>query len=299
MQTVSHVFVSSMSIGGLAGDYSGKDIKNSYMTGTVKAESSVSGTKEGTRAGGLVGFFSNGATMENCYASGDVYAVHNGSGSNYVVRAGGLAGQVEGGDNRPGVVKKSYAAGKVSAESKAGTIRAGGITGRTFGSIEITDSYATGAVSATSTGSAYSYAGGIAGDHDGGSNEEIRRIERCYATGTISATGGSEAGGIRGGNSSNSNAVINACTALSASITGSAGSVYRIASTRATTLSGNIADSAMTLSGGPSIISDPAGVHGESKTAAQLESQATYEALGWDFTATWKMQDGRPVLRWQ
>jgi hypothetical protein len=82
-------------------------------------------------------------------------------------------------------------------------------------------------------------------------------------------------------------------------VSGPAGSVYRITASSATTLNGNIASSAMTLTGSPSITSDPDGVHGESKDSTALANQSTYMNLGWDFTSVWKMEGSplRPVLK--
>jgi hypothetical protein len=161
------------------------------------------------------------------------------------------------------------------------------------------DSYATGAVSAVAVSGGNSYAGGIVGNHDD-LGEGSRRIERCYATGAISASGSPQAGGITGGNSSNASAVIAGCAALSPSVSGVAGSVYRISSSANTTFNNNIAYDSMTLTGSPAITSDSNGVHGGSKDSAAIKDKATYAALGWDFANTWEMgSDGYPVLQWQ
>jgi len=40
---------------------------------------------------------------------------------------------------------------------------------------------------------------------------------------------------------------------------------------------------------------------GADKTAAELKQKATYEALGWDFTTDWKIEEGvsYPKLKWE
>ena len=110
------------------------------------------------------------------------------------VYAGGLVGR------NSGVITNSYATGNVSATaSSSGTkayAYAGGLVG--YNSGDITNSYAAGNVSATSTYSSYAYAGGLVGRNNSGS------ILNSYATGEVSATATSYsayAGGLVGYNS--------------------------------------------------------------------------------------------------
>ena len=76
--------------------------------------------------------------------------------------------------------------------SYSGTVYAGGLVGRNSGG-SITNCYATGDVSATSTSSS-ARAGDLVGYNDSGS------ITNCYATGNVNATGSSSAGGLVGYN---------------------------------------------------------------------------------------------------
>jgi hypothetical protein len=38
-------------------------------------------------------------------------------------------------------------------------------------------------------------------------------------------------------------------------------------------------------------------VNGADKSSVELAQQATYTALGWNFSTTWKMEGTRPVLK--
>ena len=117
------------------------------------------------------------------------------------VYAGGLVGYNDGGS-----ITNSYATGNVSATATATSTSsrfaayAGGLVGYNYRG-SITNSYATGNVSATSSRSS-AYAGGLVGYNDGGS------ITNSYATGNVSATSTSSysgsnayAGGLVGYNS--------------------------------------------------------------------------------------------------
>ena len=96
---------------------------------------------------------------------------------NYTIHAGGLVGY-----NDKGTITNSYATGDVSATSSDAKAYAGGLVG--YNDIgTITNSYATRDVSATSSDdNAYAYAGGLVGYND------IGTITNSYATGNVSAT---------------------------------------------------------------------------------------------------------------
>ena len=168
--------------GGLVGYNDGGSILNSYATGEVSATASFTNSR--AYAGGLVGR-NYGGSILNSYATGDVSATS--SYSNYSTYAGGLVGE-----NYGGSITNSYATGNVSATADdsacagglVGVVNSGGITN---------NSYATGNVSATADDSAY--AGGLVGGNYSGS------ITNSYATGDVSATSpGSYAGGLVGFN---------------------------------------------------------------------------------------------------
>ncbi|MGC8541843.1 MAG: beta strand repeat-containing protein, partial [Phycisphaerae bacterium] len=197
--------------GGLAGGNNSGTIADSYATGAVSG---------GSEVGGLVG--QSNTTISQSYATG---AVTGGTGS---ANVGGLVGF------NTSDITDSYATGTVS-----GTVAVGGLTGTNSGTIDasfsnsivtgaaslgglvgnngasssatgtITDSYATGSV--TASGSNDNYVGGLAGGNNFGS------INNSYATGAVS--GGSEVGGLIGQNNAT---VIN--TYATGSVTSASGS---------------------------------------------------------------------------
>ena len=116
-----------------------------------------------------------------------------------VVYAGGLVGYNDGGN-----ITNCYATGEVSATSTSSpsSSYAGGLAGYNIGG-SITNCYATGNVSATSS-SYPAYAGGLVGFNWDGN------ITNCYATGEVSATSyyDAYAGGLVGVNS-NSGSITN------------------------------------------------------------------------------------------
>ena len=131
------------------------------------------------------------------------YGTFNGNGytvSNFKITTGrqyvGLFGY------NKGVIKNLGVENFTVNVSYSGNVYAGGLVGYNDGG-SITNSYATGNVSATASSSnsnAYAYAGGLAGYNSGGS------ILNCYTTGNVSATASSSysyayAGGLVGYNS--------------------------------------------------------------------------------------------------
>ena len=107
------------------------------------------------------------------------------------VRAGGLVGE------NIGTISNSYATGAVTAIS-SGYVIAGGLVGWNNTGSTILNSYATGDATATVTGSGNVFAGGLAGANSDGT------ISNSYATGDATATGTGSgnvfAGGLVGDN---------------------------------------------------------------------------------------------------
>ncbi|MDR1933837.1 MAG: hypothetical protein LBQ57_13555, partial [Spirochaetales bacterium] len=295
------------SVGGLVGSGHGNNksiiIENSHATGDVTAVTTGDGTDDKTAAGGIMGYTSDeggGSTLiKNSYAAGTVSA----SADTGHVEAGGIAGRLRY-DNETQITD-SYASGDVEANAAGSAwASAGGIIGQANsygGSLSITRCYATGTVT-TNADPTWAIAGGIIGGSFGNGDGGSLSVEQCYARDNIvaSSSGSKMVGGILGSVGPITGRSISGCAVLSASVSGSSGYVFRIAPSGAgITFTDNIALDTMTLSGNPSITSDPAGVHGESKTSAELSQQETYADLGWDFPGKWKMQDGYPVLSWQ
>jgi hypothetical protein len=265
-------------------------------------------SEEGS-AGGLIGV-NSGGTVENCYATGNVSVEYTGSASISTIHGGGIAGviQEEASTGGPAVIKKSYSTGTVNAVSTCAAAQAGGITANAHNRSEITDCYSTGSVTAqgVSTPSGSTRAGGIAGNISVQSSKSFT-ITRCYARGNVSATCNNtnftELGGILGNGYLNpgGTGTVKDCAALNGSVTYTAtnGMIGRVVgSFDDGTLTNNIANSAMSLTGSPSIANNA-----NDKNGADVSlpvTQTTFQnTLHWDFTNTWKMQGGYPVLQWQ
>ena len=190
-------------------------------------------------AGALAG--QNGGIIRNSYATGSV------SGSSSV---GGLAGQ------NYGTISNSYATGSVTSSGNY----AGGLVGGQHSGHQISNSYATGQVSAGS------YAGGLLGINDGGT------ISKSYSTGAVS---GSNGGGLVGHN-------------YSGTITNGYWDSYSSGKTNGAGLGSTVGISAIT--------SDPA----QSSAANYAFKQSAYAGFDFTpGTGTWFMVDGstRPFLQ--
>jgi hypothetical protein len=280
-------------VGGIAGMINGNsEILDCASDVTVSIDSNSE-----LCIGGIASNINDGGTIARCSAAGTISAV-----STNRARAGGILGF-----NRGGVISQCYATGSVSAESPEDAL-AGGIAGISTAMIQneiIEDCYATGTVTATATNSSKrACAGGIAGSHgadpDRGYTGTLT-INRCYATGNVISNGGSSnkySGGIAGTTTYEYDygTFINACAALSGQLTGS--DCGRIAGDLGTgvILTNNIANSGMT--GGSFTNNTAIGKDGADVTLPAVQSDFK-TTLGWDFTSTWVMSGGYPVLRWQ
>ncbi|GAB2855318.1 hypothetical protein GCM10027277_24800 [Pseudoduganella ginsengisoli] len=190
----------------------------SYATGAVSADGSSTGAAGGliginvvnvsgvyatgnvtgynnAAAGGLIGY--NSATVSDVYATGAVTGLSNvgglvgenngditlsyatGAATGTKSHVGGLVGN----NNSSNTLQYVYATGNVSAGAYGG-----GLAGLNEG--DIYDAYATGNVTATSTGSVtHQYFGGFAGYNSG-------YISRAYSTGTMSTSGSGPFSGV-------------------------------------------------------------------------------------------------------
>jgi AraC-like DNA-binding protein len=151
-------------VGGLVGWNNAGTIMNSYATGAVSGRNYI---------GGLLGYGISGSVI-NSYATGNV---------NGVIWVGGLIGWTD------GSVSDSHADGDVSGVQYVGGLI--GELGHAYvsggvGSGSVTNSYATGTVSASQN-----YAGGLIGQSWGS-------VTNSYATGDVS--GGDRVGGLIGVN---------------------------------------------------------------------------------------------------
>jgi filamentous hemagglutinin family protein len=167
--------------GGLVGGLVGiSEAQNGAVTDPISNSSAVVDitVNAGALAGGLIG--SNDSPITDSYATGTLH----GNGASSVL--GGLVGSESG---EYGGIMDSYAAVKVGGGAD---VRAGGLVGYSgqSGEYSIEQSYATGSVS----GGIGSFVGGLIGYDNGIS------ISDSYATGAVTALGSSSAGGFAGEN---------------------------------------------------------------------------------------------------
>jgi filamentous hemagglutinin family protein len=183
-----HVSGTQGSVGGLVGtntvdtaSSASSNISNSYASGNV------SNSTGGGFVGGLVGSntsntSANSAFILNSYASGSITSVGD--------SVGGLVGSNLGnGDSR---IVQSYATGNVSSTAALGT-NVGGLIGLNTGgvtnsNVSISQSYATGTVTAPKT------AGGLVGVISAGSG--TANVDQSYTTSNVQQTAAS---GVAGG----------------------------------------------------------------------------------------------------
>ena len=285
-----------------AGGICGHDgsISNCYNTGGIS--SSVSGNSTKTASSDVGGICGNSGTTLNCFNTGNISSScpnysrahvggvcgNNGSGSNCyntgnissntysVTYAGGIMGY--------GSCSNSYNAGLVAASCYSSSAAyAGGICG--YGTQSIANCYNMKNVNSYSVFSAI--AGGICG-------YSSYPISNSYNTGNVAsfyASSSNYAGGICGRNSDS----ISDCVVLSDRIYADDSrnaDVYnyligygglKIGNKALSGISGNAVDDSH-----------------ERISLDQAKSQATYEALGWDFSSIWTMAPGYeyPQLSW-
>ena len=313
---ISPALIYLRNAGGICGNSSGS-AANCYNSGCIYADSS--GLNLHAYAGGI---FGNAVrNISNCHSIGDVYASAD---SNYAY-AGGLSGY---GPSSSYAVANCHNRGNVFTDANDGSY-AGGICGysssdinnclnrgrisafstctngvflceaggiKAAGSGIVANCYNTNDISAFSISTPQTLAGGICGSN---SNSRPDSIINCYSTGSVSASNASSlsiayTGGICG-RYSNSLAHASNCVVLSHEITAynavkpTGITCYIIGYNRNQTnnlalanISGNAIDDA-----------------DRRISESEARSQATYEALGWDFAEVWEMVEGYdyPQLR--
>lgn len=239
----------------------------------------ITSTGNNAYIGGLFGSFTiNSRTVSQCTAEVNI------SSSGTVCYIGGLIGKSS---NK--VTTGCYSTGTiqvVGADSYTG-----GISGY-MASGSLSDSYSTVTLSGTQ------YTAGVVGYSQGGN------INRCYATGNITGVynGAGIAAQLKG-----AGAQVKNCVALNNQLT------FTDQSSWAARVIGGYDNAAgdpdgsnlalatmqVSLNGVPVTKYDDL-VEGVAKSEAELKQQATYAAMGWDFSDVWTMSaDGYPVLKWQ
>lgn len=158
----------------------------------------------------------------------------------------------------------------------------GGVIGYSSGT-EISDCYSNAVIL-----SHYDVVGGIAGYSRG-------PIKNCYAAGLLSGNG--KVGGIVG---RSDNFAITGCIAAQSSINAKTDIGRIIGNSNDVSLSENYASKDM-LVNGEILSGSSGGIQGGNKTLSQLQSKSTYEALGWNLSSIWKIEDGLylPYLPYQ
>jgi hypothetical protein len=264
-------------VGGMAGNNTGRLIgcsSNVPVVGTGESVGGLIGNCEGGRVtngtasgsvtgtgqvGGLVGTNFIG-TLENCSASGEVV----GSGT----FGGGLIGY------NSGMITDCFATGAVTAD---GTV--GGLIGKN--NAKILNCFATGPV----TGNRYT--GGLVGGNDGS-------ISNSFATGSV--TGSNCSGGLAGlcWQSGLIGSTISNCFATGF-VTGNANSTGGLVGD---VLAGTVSNSYWDKTSTGQAFSDGSAAS-FGKTTAEMKQQATFQPEGgtgasdWDFSAAWKIVEGR------
>jgi hypothetical protein len=275
-------------------------IRNCHSTGTIEA-SGISTTYLGGIAAdnGRADAANSGTrSIINCSSSG---AVRLNISSGEAI-AGGITGNSRAMTADSSNILNCYASGAVSALSGGdNNVFAGGITGYSQRTV-FTDCYSTGNVSASGNGNVFS--GGLVGGLYTGN----LTVRNCYAAGRVNAVSGSYthgvfAGGITGRINEGTGTIVTANGAANPSVSASGvlPAAHRIVgANNGGTASGNIAYSAMSVTGGTII--EGSALDGESKTTAELLTHGTWETLfGAGFAANWKWLSGYPypVLQWQ
>ena len=274
--------------GGIAG-YSGTGMVGTGVSGCLISASRWDGAVAASGGypyvGGITGYNYAGAGVTLCSSSGEVSV----SGAN-LPYAGGIAGYNSAGSGQDIATKveNCYSTAAVTAISTSKMALAGGVAGaNACKNAVIAKCYARGAVSVT-----------VAGNSEAGNG------------GSIGPLIAANAGGIAGAQYVGESPEIKNCAALNTSIAGTdsaAGAewnIYRIAGEGASGENNgkwteNIAYSAMPVTrGGASYSADSDANGKDGADCPEKPPQSAYEALGWNFTAVWKMAtDGYPALR--
>ena len=233
-----------------------KDLKVIIHSGKV--------VKGNMASGGIVA--DNMGTVTRCTITG---AVEGG------YAAGGIAGQ------NSGSISECYSSGSVV--SSMANSKLGGIVGENQSGGITSDCYSSANITATGDNS---YAAGIVGYNSG-------LTERCHSGGAIS---GYTVAGICGYNSGHE-AELSDCVAANASLSASKSALRVLggfsSDATAPSITENYAYDGIPVSVNnvpQQIYDDP--LNGTAKSLSEIHAKATYEALGWDMTDLWRIDDG-------
>ena len=256
-------------VGGLCGENYYGIISSCYSTGSVSGDYDVGGLCGSTEGGTFLSCYSTGAASGDDCAGGlcgytyygtilFCYSTGEVSGEHYV---GGLCGE-----NDYVTISSCYSTGEVSGDQYVG-----GLCGKNDDGT-ISSCYSTGSVSG-----GQDYVGGLCGY-----NTFYGTISSCYSTGTVSD--GNRVGGFCGYN--DYDGTISSCYSRGV-VYGANGSGGFCADN-----DGSISSCFWDIETSTWSISDG----GVGKTTAQMQTESTFTAAGWDFVDTWLM-DGYPALK--
>lgn len=286
-------------VGGVVGYAEATTISSISFDGGVKS------TANQAFAGGVAGQMLN-CTVTSCNAASTIVA------TGIANSVGGLMGQAKGGS-----ISKSTAANTLSASGIESYV--GGLIG--YSETPVTKCVATGNVSATGNDS---YTGGLVGytlaaiDNSystakttgtwftgGLVGYSFNSIDKCYAKGDVygSNYGGGVVGELDGANATLTNSVAcNNILALSAQSSWGSRVIGGYKNGAPDPDESNYALSTMqvSLNNVPQTKADDI-VEGQARTAQQLMQAATYQGIGWDFSAVWGVDEGQmyPYLLWE
>ncbi len=229
--------------------------------------------------GGLIGL--SGTPISQCTANVTIF-VPSGWGR----LTGGLVGKQSNAN-----IQQCSVSGSVNSIEEDDSNYTGGLVGQIV-SGTISDCYSTADVTGVD------YSAGLVG------LARQATVERCYSTGNVSGIyyGAGIAAQLQG-----TGAQVKNCVALNNQLT------FTDQSSWASRVIGgydeaagdpdgsNLALATMQVSlNGVPVTKDDDPVEGLAKSEAELKQQATYAAMGWDFSDVWTMSaDGYPVLQWQ
>lgn len=268
----------SAKVGGIAG-YTSSARMNQVLS-TIQ----ITSTGNNALVGGLVGDM-YGLSASQCTA--DVNISASGTGN----KVGGLFGTTRYSSSIATTISECYSTGTIQVTGSNSWT--GGIVGSLATNSQLSDSYST----ATITGTQYT--AGLVGQASGGS-----KINRCYASGNL--TGIYKGAGIVGYLYDTNTKTTN-CVALNNILS------YTDQSAWASRVIGGADEAAgvpddsnlalatmqVSLNNIPvTKFDDP--FEGISKSEAELKQAATYEAMGWDFSEIWSIDEstGYPYLKW-
>lgn len=252
---------------------------NGHIIRNMKIDSTKTATEEThSYYYGLFGYISGGTISSVGIVNASINVSYNsGTLDSSFCEVGGLAGYIT-----KSTISKSFFIGSITVSATGNTyVRVAGITAETVGDSSIVDCFSNAHIKAEAE-KMNLFAAGIAAYLDHGS------VVRCYVTGTISAK---DPGGYCYFGGINASATRDTIWGI---VLDYFGSVQK-----------SIAMLRYVEVEGARVVQDDIGKLSQNSnckvldvTSEEASTQATYTALGWDFTNTWKMSRDLPCLQY-